>query len=955
QGSAYVTAEFVPEKDIDVAFQEGQARVSANMRLLPNDIDPPTISKTNPEDYPILWVTLVGMRSQRFLSEYAKNVLRDRFLTVPDTGDVMMGGYLDRNLRIWIDPVRLQALGVTADDVIRAVGREHVEMPAGLLEGSLREANVKVEGEALDTAQWRRLLIAERNGAPIYLGDVAVIEDGFADLRRVARVDGIPAQGLGIIKQRGANAVKVADECMKRIAELNATMPEDMKILVRFDQTRFIREAYGETMFTLAMAVLLTAFVCWLFLGSLSSTLNVVLAIPVSVFGTFAVIYFCGFTLNLFTLLALSLSIGLVVDDAIMVLENIYRHAEMGKDKVAASREGAEQVTFAALCATLAIVAIFMPVLFMPGTMGKYFYQFGMVLSAAVMISLLEALTLAPMRCSQFLRVGSRGNILERAVGRFFDALAAAYGFVLRAILGRRPLKYAVLSAATAIFLASLSLLRKLPMEEVPAQDQGMYMVRIEAPVGASLEYTDDATRKVEDILRARGEIEAVFAMVGGWGGEGNEATIFVTMKDRKDRPRRADGRPMTQQDSINDVRAAVNVFPGVFIYIRDPSKQGLTQQRGGSMPVGFTIRGPDWEKLGEISEKFREEMTASGKMVDAMSDYKVGMPEVRIIPNREKTLAHNVDVQSLGATIQALVGGTRIARFSYQGRRYDVRVRLLREGRLRPEDIGNLYVRNRNGEPIKIADVADISIRPAFQTIRRVNRSRAVTLGANTAPGASQAEAIEEVRNIARRILPEGYELVLAGSARSAEESAAALLFAFLGGVVVAYMVLASQFNSFLHPFTILLSLPFSLTGALLALHFTGQSLNVFSAIALILLAGIVKKNSILLVDFANQLRAGGKGYDEALKEACPIRLRPILMTSVATIAGAVPGALALGPGGELRIPMSVAVIGGVAVSTLLTLLVVPCFYSVAEDWRSGLVRLARRLRPAPGTTCRP
>jgi HAE1 family hydrophobic/amphiphilic exporter-1 len=947
QGQCNVTAEFVPEKDIDVAFQDVQARVSANMRLLPKDIDPPTINKTNPEDFPILWVALTGMRSQRDLSEYAKNVLRDRFLTVPDTGDVMMGGYQERNLRIWMDPLKLQARALTADDVIKAVQREHIEMPAGRMEGALRESNVKVEGEALDTEQWGKLRVAEADGSPVYLRDVAVVEDGFADVRRMSRVNGVPAQGLGIIKQRGANAVQVAEDCKKRIAELNKTLPHGMELLIRYDQTKFIKEAYQETQLTLILSVLLTAVVCWIFLGSISSTFNVILAIPVSVFGTFAVIYFFGFTLNLFTLLALSLSIGLVVDDAIMVLENIYRHAELGHDRVTASQLGAEQIQFAALCATLAIVAIFLPVIFMPGVIGKFFFQFGIVLSVSVMISLLEALTLAPMRTSQFLRVGSRGNIIERGVGWCFQQLAALYRRLLNFVLGWWPWRYGVLLTAFAIFFSSLLLVVKIPKEEVPAQDQGMFMVRIEGPIGSSLEYTNETMKKIEDLLLARPDIESGFCMIGGWGGEGNEAGIFVTMEARADRPKTAKGRPITQQECIEEVQKDLDIFPGTGVYVRDPSTTGFSGGgRGGGLPVAFSIRGPDWEKLGELSLEFRKRLVASGKITYAMSDYKVGMPEVQVVPNRDKTLAHNVDILALGETVRALVGGNKIAKFTREGRRYDVRVRLLRGERLRPEDIGELYVRNRDGEPVKISELVDIHTRPSMQTIYRVNRSRAVTIGAKPAFGVSQSEALSELQRIQDEILPPGYEVVLGGSARSATETSLALLFAFIGGVLAAYMVLASQFNSFLHPFTILLALPFSLTGGLLALYAGNQSLNLFSAVALILLAGIVKKNSILLVDFTNQMRAEGKDYNQALREACPVRLRPILMTSVATIAGAVPGALALGPGGEIRIPMCIAVIGGVTVSTLLTLFVVPCFYCVAEDWRGALARILDFLR---------
>jgi HAE1 family hydrophobic/amphiphilic exporter-1 len=554
------------------------------------------------------------------------------------------------------------------------------------------------------------------------------------------------------------------------------------------------------------------------------------------------------------------------------------------------------------------------------------------------------------MRCSQLLHVGQRRNVIERVVGYVFGMLAGAYGRLLGWILGWGPWRYAIVLVSLLIFAASLLLIRGIPREEVPAQDQGLFMVRLRGPVDWSISRTNEVVRQIEAIMNRRGELESCFANAGSHSGEANEGMFFINMKPRSERPLGPSGRPITQQESIVELRKELNVFPGVEVIVLDRSRMGLSGGgRGGGLPVSFSIRGPDWQQLGTLSAAFKDRMADSGTMVDVSSDYRVGMPEIQVLPNRQKTLAHDVDVRALGETVRALVGGYRIAKFTYQGRRYDVRVRLLRNERLRPEDIGLLYVRNRSGEAVRLSELVDIETRPSLQSIFRVNRLRAVTVSANPAPGVPQNEALDEVARISSEILPEGYELVLTGSSRSASESFGGLAFGFLAGLVVAYMVLASQFNSYLHPFTILLALPFSLTGALLGLYFFHQSLNVFSAIALILLAGIVKKNSILLVDFTNQLRKEGRGYNDALREACPIRLRPILMTSVATVAGAIPAALAMGPGGELRIPMAIAVIGGVIVSTLLTLLVVPCFYSIAEDWRALLARAWRRIAGAP------
>jgi hydrophobe/amphiphile efflux-1 (HAE1) family protein len=814
------------------------------------------------------------------------------------------------------------------DQVIQAIQRQHVELPAGRLEGPTRVANVRVEGEALNVEEWRNLQVGETKGSPIYLKDVALVEDGFEDRVRLARSGELPAQGMGIVKQRGSNAVAVAKGVHQRMADIRKALPEGMELRVRVDNTKFIETAAKEIQRDLMLAVLLTALVCWLFLGSISSTFNVVLAIPVSVFGTFTVMYFAGFTMNTFTLLALSLSIGIVVDDAIMVLENIYRHAEEGEDKVSAARLGTEQITFAALAATLAIIAIFLPVAFMGGIIGKFFFQFGVVLSVAVLISLLEALTFAPARCSQFLRVGTRANAVERAVGAAFAGLSSAYRRLLGLCLRWR---WVTLLAAVAVFATSLLLVRRLQFEFTPAQDQGFFMVRINAPVGSSLDYTDQVMRKVELVLRAQPEIEGQLAITGA--GELNSGMMFVTLVPQEQ-------RQLSQQALIAKLRPLLNVFPGSRVILQDFSTAGFSSGRG--FPVEFTVRGPDWGRLADAATKMMTEMRNSGMMVDVDTDYRVGLPEVKVVPDRDKCLANGVDVQQVAQAVNALVGGQRVARYRDAGRRYDVRVRLLQDERLRPEDIGGLYVRNNAGRLVTLAQVTQVSVQPSLQSITRKQRERAVTVFANPAPGVSQEEALKKVEEIGRT-LPEGYRVVLSGSSQVFRESVSALFFAMGLGLFVAYMVLGSQFNSFVHPVTVLMALPFSVTGALLALVASGSTLNIFSMIGLILLLGIVKKNSILLVDYTNQVRARGRSVHDSLMEACPVRLRPILMTTVAMIAGAIPGALAHGAGAELRKAMNIAVIGGLIVSTLLTLVVVPCFYSVVDQ---GVEALKRRVR---------
>ncbi|MBX7244417.1 MAG: efflux RND transporter permease subunit [Candidatus Sumerlaeaceae bacterium] len=920
QGSASIKIEFTLNTSIDQALQDVQARIAQAGKSLPKDMDPPIVAKQNPEEDPIMWMALTGTRSQQELTQYAKNSLRDRFLTVPGVGEVRMGGFLDRNVRIWIKSDELRARDLGINEVVAALQRQHVEMPAGRIEGQNRVANVRIEGEALNVETMRNLQVAMRGSAPVYLKDVALVEDGFEDKTRVARSNGLPAQGMGVIKQRGFSAVEVADAVRKRIAEIQPTLPQGMELNIRVDNTKYIKTAIHEIEFDLTMAVLLTAFVCWLFLGSLSSTFNVVLAIPVALFGTFAVMYFANFTLNTFSLLALGLCIGIVVDDAIMVLENIYRHAEEGEDRVTAARKGTEQITTAALAATLAIVAIFLPVAFMQGIIGKFFFQFGVVISVAVLISLLEALTLAPARCSQFLSVGGRGNIIERAIGRFFHGLSRFYAFVLGIALRWRV---TVLAIATAIFVASLYLVGGLKKEMVPTQDQGFFMCQFTTPVGSSIEYTDRQMSQLEKILKNTPEVEGMLAIAGT--SDLNSGFIFVTLKDKEKGERTAN-----QIDIINKLRPQLNSFPGTRVSLLDFSQQGFSG--GRSFPVEYTVRGPDWSVLAQTAGDVMTKMRNSGLMVDVDTDYRVGLPEIQVLPDRLKALANDVDVEEIASTINSLIGGARVAKYKDNGRRYDVRVRLLKEDRLRPEDITSLYVRNSKGRLVPLSEVTSISVQPSLQSITRKQRERAITITANAAPGHSQDEALKKMKEFEKE-LPTGYRLVASGASQAFQESTNSLVFAMFLGLLTAYMVLGSQFNSFIHPVTVLMALPFAVTGALLALVVTGCSLNIYSLIGVILLFGIVKKNSILLVDYTNQMREQGMGADEALKHAGPIRLRPIMMTTFAMMAGALPGALAHGVGSEVRSPMNIAIIGGLIVSTMLTLVVVPCFYSLIDQ----------------------
>ncbi|HEX8616155.1 MAG TPA: efflux RND transporter permease subunit [Thermoanaerobaculia bacterium] len=926
QGSGNITVELDLSRNVDLALQDVQTRVAQAQRLLPRDIEPPVVSKTNPEDQPIMWVGLSGPYSPQMLSDFARYRVKERLQTVPGVGEIQVGSVL-RNIRIWIDSDKLDERRVTVAEVLRAIGNEHVELPAGRLETAGREVNVRVLGEAFDLDEFRRLVITNVQGSPVYLSDVAIVEDGFEDVRRVSRVNGEPAQGMGIRKQRGSNAVAVARGVKEEIAAIQKTLPPGMELGINFDSTQFIEESVHEIQFELLLSVILTAIICWLFLGSLGATLNVILAIPMSLLGTVAFIYFFGFTLNTFTLLGLALAVGIVVDDAIMVLENIFRHGEMGKDRVTAAREGTMEISFAALAATLAVCAIFLPVVFMKGIIGKFFLQFGVTLCVAVLLSYVEAITLAPARSAQMLKTaGERQSKLGHFVDRAFDRLSAAYSRVLARGL-RHPVM--VLLMAVGVFIASIFVYKKLPSEFVPSQDQSRLMVRLQTAVGSDLSETDRVFQRAEQFLMQQKETVRVFGSVGGFGGGGvNSGILFVTMVPPKERER-------SQQEFASALRNEFNSYPGVRAVVQDLSQQGFTAQRG--FPIEFSVRGSDWEKLTQISTEMRDKLTASGFATDVDTDYQVGMPELRIVPDRARAADLGVSVEEVATTINALVGGVRSGKYSSGGRRIDIRTRLLANQRTRPEDLSRLRIRTASGELVPLSALVKEEERPALQSVTRRDRERAISIYGNVAPGKSQNEALAYIEQISKD-LPPGYRAVLGGSSVAFRESMGQLMFALVLGVLVAYMVLASQFNSFLHPVTVLSILPLSIAGAAFALLVTGKTINIFSMIGLLLLLGIAKKNSIILVDYAVQKQQEGMSALDAMLKAGPVRLRPIMMTSAATLMAAVPPALALGPGAETRGPMAVAIIGGLVISTALSLLVVPAFFVVADRIKTKL-----------------
>jgi len=929
-GQARLKLEFQTDRNIDAALQEVNAKVRAV--TLPTDADPPTLSKFNQDDSPILWlgVTWKG-HSLHDLTEYVELHLKDQFQVVPGIGDIQLGGWSNRSLRVWADANKLSHYQLTILDLRDSLRLDNQETASGYLENPLSQKNVRTMGEGRTAEQIANIRISSRGGqqiidSKIRVGDVATVKDDLDDIRRFSRADGVSSIGLGVRKQRGYNSIEVSDNVRTVMQQIRKTLPPGMDLSFRFDSTKFTRDSVRETEFTLLLSALVTALVCWAFLGSWSSTLNVLFSIPNSVLGTFIILYFCGFTLNFFTLLGLSLAIGIVVDDAIMVLENIVRHFHMGKNNVEASLVGAREITFAATATTLSIVAIFSPVFFIGGTYGGFLYQFGVTISCAVLFSLLEAITLIPMRCSQFMQRKEDQNRFTVWVDHLFESCAARYAALLEIALRHR---WKVTGLSLLLFLVSLGILPFLRKELSPPQDIGAVMLRVQAPVGSSLPYTGSKVQLLEKALAGKPWIEKTFSNVGGYaGGEVNTGNIFVTLVPR-------DKRSLSQQDIVTQLRADFKKIKGLKVQVIDMNQAAFSTKRGTD--IELSLQGQSYQVLRDKSDEIIKSLDATGHFTDLDTDFREGAKELQITPDRTRAAASGVTTQSIAETVGAAIGGIRSGKFTNDDRRYDLRLRLQPEQWQTPEDVAKLMVRTDAGEIIPLSEVTQSKMVSTLLTITRENRQRAITLFANIKPGLSQEKALNEAMELCRKILPEGYSVVATGASQTNRESFAAFPITLGLGFVVAYMILAAQFNSFIHPLSVLLALPFTITGAFLSLLLTNHSLNLYSAIGIILLMGIAKKNSILLVEFFNKKRSeDGMDVHAAILHGAPIRLRPIFMTSAATVAAAVPAALGLGPGAEVRVPLAIVVIGGVIISTAFSLFVIPCVYCLFTAWES-------------------
>jgi multidrug efflux pump len=944
-----ITVEFNLNRDVDEAANDVRDRVSRIRGQLPSTSEEPIVAKQDVNAQPIIWLALSGEKySTLELSEVADNVLAERLQRVEGVGAVFVGAQRRYAMRIWLDPQRLAARRVTVQDIERALRAGNAEIPSGRVEGRGREFSVRTRGDLSKPEEFAAIVVAQEGDRPVRIGDVAEVRIGAEDDRTLARYLQIPAVGLGVVKQQKASTVDVAHAVKAVLPQLSAQLPPGMQLQMAYDSSTFINDSIHEVLVSLGVAFLLVILVIFVFLGSIRATLIPAIAIPVSLIGTFTVVYFLGFTINILTLLAMVLAIGLVVDDAIIMLENVYRHMEMGKSRMRAAFDGAKEIGFAILATTIALVAVFVPVGLLTGRVGRLFNEFGIAVAVAVLISGFVALTLTPMLCSRILKRAAPGGTgtsepedapptpeaaaaVEEGMGseaeargwrgsfnRFFHGLHVNYERLLRGALARRR---AVMVSALGLVLAIVALFVFLPSELVPVEDRGLIFNIILAPEGSTLAYTDRYVRQAEAIYAQVPEVAAYFSAVGlGFGGPGRvtDAFMFVRLKPYGERQR-------SQQQIVGSLFPRMLGIPGVLaIPINPPSLGG-----GFGRPVQYVLQADSYEELQQHMGAMMGESMKLGYLLNMDTDLKLNKPQLELDIDRDRASELGVSVSDVGSTLQTLLGGREVTRFKRGNKQYEVILQVRPNDRSTPVAIEELYLRGKEGL-VQLASVVNVKEEVSPKELNHFNRVRAATLNANLPPGVTIGKALNDLDGIATRVLPPSVRRDLAGESREFVESSGGLYFLFVIALVFIYLVLAAQFESFIHPLTILFSVPLAVFGALLTLFVFRMSLNIYSQIGLIMLIGLVTKNAILIVEYANQRRARGEELIDAVVNASRIRLRPILMTTLTTILGVLPIALGLGAGAESRKPLGAAVVGGLFFSMIFTLVMVPVVYTL-------------------------
>jgi len=925
EGFSNITLEFNLERDVEAAAQDTRDKVARVRERLPEDIEEPVVAKQDADAQPFFWLALSGENYDLLqLSDIGDRLVKSRLQSLPGVGQARIFGERRFSMRVWLSASELAARGLTVQDVQQAIRTRNVEVPAGRIESERREFTVRSLGELKTPEEFGNLVVSNTNGILVKLKDLARVELAAEDERSALRFKGTPAVAIGVIRQSKANIISVAEAIRNELPRIQASLPPGVAINTAFDQSIFVKRSILEAQETLGIAAILVVIIIFLFLRNLRATIIPGLAIPTSIIAAFAIMYFLGFSINNFTLLALTLAIGIVVDDAIIVLENAYRHQEeLDESPVEAATNGTREIAFAVLATTISLVAVFTPLAFLKGSTGRLFNEFGIAVAGAVIISGFVALTLTPMLCAKILRVPTRHGRMYRLLEEGFNRLASGYARTLALALRHRM---AIVVVALIVTLGAVVVFRSLEREFVPPEDRGWFFNFIIAPEGSSLAYTDGYQRQAEAILAKTKGVESYFSVVNIGDGV-SRGIIFTNLEDWSTRDR-------SVQEIIGEVQGQFFAIPGVFAFANNPPAFGW-----GS-PVNFVIQHPDFDLLTKGNDTLLARARQIPGLINVDSDLRVNKPQLTVSFDRDRAEDLGVPVSDVATTLQVLLGGRETSTFTRANKQYDVIVQLDPRARATPSDMTGLYVRGRDGELVKLEALATVQEGVGPRELNHFDRVRSATLTANLAPGFTLGEALDSLTRVADEVLPRGSSTALAGESRELEESGSALYFAFLLALVVVFMVLASQFESLIHPFTVLLAVPLAVTGALFTLKLAGSTLNVYSQIGMILLIGLVSKNSILLVEYINQLKERGMTALEAAQEAGRIRLRPILMTSVATVMGALPIALGLGAGSLSRRPLGYAIVGGLVFSTLLTLYVVPTVYLIFD----GLVERSRR-----------
>jgi multidrug efflux pump len=937
EGRSSLSVEFNLGTDLERAANDVRDRVSRAMGNLPQDVDPPIVSKADADGQPIVFLNIRSrQRDLLELSDIADNTFKERLQTIPGVSRVDIWGEKRYAMRMWIDPQKLAAYALTPLDIRTALSRANVELPSGRIEGADVELTVRTMGRLMTEEDFNNLIVKQSGAQIVRFRDVGRAELGALNDRTVLKRDGTPMVGIVVRPLPGANYIDIVDQFYERVEVLKKDLPADIELGIGFDNTEQVRQSISEVQQTIFIAFLLVVLIIFLFLRDWRTTLIPVLVIPVSLIGAFFIMYLMGYSINVLTLLAIVLAIGIVVDDAIVVLENIYKKIEAGVEPIRAGIEGTREIFFAVIATTLALASVFLPILFMGGLVGRLFREFGVVLAGAVIISSFVALTLTPMLATRLLKHRDKPPWFYGKTEPFFQWLTATYSRSLGTFMDRRWKAFALMAVCAGLIALFYNI---LPAELAPLEDRGNARMFASAPEGVTFEYMDAYMNRLIGMVQDEvPETEAIISVTSpGFGAAGsvNSGFAFLILNDPDERER-------SQQEIVNTLMARVNGMTGARVFVSQ--EETISVGRFGGLPVQYVLQASNIQKLKDAIPPFLDAVGQDPVFAFADVDLKFNKPELRVTIERDRAESMGVSPLDVAQTMQLALSEQRIGYFIRNGQQYQIIGQVDRDSRSSTLDLRSLYVRTATGEAVSLDNLVTVREESSPPQLYRFNRYVSATVSAQLNPGYTVADGIEAMDRIAADVLDESFSTTLTGASRDFVESSGSIMFVFMLALILIYLVLAAQFESFRDPFTILLTVPMALTGALLFLWYFGQSLNIFSQIGIVMLIGLVTKNGILIVEFANQKRASGLSIINAAREAAVARFRPILMTTLSTILGILPIALALGAGAESRKPMGIAVIGGLLVGTMLTLYVIPVMYTMLTS-RTGSTSMTATL----------